>query len=124
MEGVVSRYKARGMNGEKAKRIHRLRAENALGRVLPVKAVVHHADGSLNPDAPLVICEDTAYHSLLHVRMKVVAAGGNPNTQRACSMCKKLVALENMAGKKVKKAYCNVCNAAYTKRRRDGQERS
>ena len=69
------------------KRIHIGRAERALGRPLPPGAQVHHADGSLDENAPLVICQDAAYHKLLHVRMKVVQAGGNPNTQRMCSQC-------------------------------------
>lgn len=66
---------------------HRLRAEHALGHPLPLQAEVHHADGSRNEDAPLVICENRAYHMLLHARMRVRAAGGNPNTQMICCVC-------------------------------------
>ncbi len=68
-------------------RLHRIRAERALGKPLPPRAEVHHADGSKRDDAPLVICQDHAYHLLLHVRMRVVRAGGNPNTDAACSTC-------------------------------------
>ncbi len=67
---------------------HRLRAERALGKPLPAGAVVHHADGSRSEDAPLVICQDQAYHRLLHARMRVKALGGNPNTEKICSTCK------------------------------------
>jgi hypothetical protein len=80
---LVSRYAERG-----ERRIHVLRAERALGRPLPKGAVVHHADGSTRADSPLVICQDAAYHKLLHVRMRVRAAGGDPNTQRVCSTCR------------------------------------
>lgn len=66
---------------------HRQRAVRALGRALPERAVVHHADGSKALDAPLVICQDQAYHMLLHLRMRVVAAGGNPNTDKICGRC-------------------------------------
>jgi hypothetical protein len=34
-----------------------------------------------------VICQDHAYHALLHQRTAVVAVGGNPNTQRLCRAC-------------------------------------
>lgn len=70
------------------KKAHRLRAEKALGKPLPPKAVVHHADGSMNEHAPLVVCENQGYHFLLHVRMRVLQAGGNPNTDRICVYCK------------------------------------
>jgi hypothetical protein len=48
-------------------REHILIAEKALGKPLPPKAVVHHANGSRN-SGPLVICQDRAYHWLLHRR--------------------------------------------------------
>jgi hypothetical protein len=67
---------------------HRLRAEKALGRPLPKGVEVHHADGSKSEHAPLVICPDRAYHMLLHRRMTIVRAGGNPNTDRWCSTCR------------------------------------
>ncbi len=69
-------------------RVHRLRAERALGKPLPSRAVVHHADGTKRDDAQLVICEDQAYHMLLHARMRVRAAGGNPNTDALCGACR------------------------------------
>jgi hypothetical protein len=69
-------------------RLHRFRAEKALGKPLPLKAIVHHADGSKADDAPLVICQDAAYHALLHARMRIKAAGGNPNTDRICVFCR------------------------------------
>lgn len=73
------------------KTIHRQRAELALGRPLPKGAVVHHADGSKSPLAPLIICQDDAYHNLLHARMVIVRAGGDPQTHRLCSRCERLL---------------------------------
>jgi hypothetical protein len=67
--------------------VHRQRAERALGRVLPRTAVVHHADGSKRPDAQLVICDSPAYHQFLHTRMRIVARGGNPDTEKICKAC-------------------------------------
>jgi len=80
-------YKAVRRNG-RVEMIHRLRAETALGRPLPKGAIVHHADGSRKADAPLVICDNHRYHKLLHVRMRVIAFGGNPNTDKVCQDCR------------------------------------
>ena len=85
---VHSGYKQYGGKNARVK-AHRLRAERALGRPLPPGAQVHHADGSKDELAPLVICQSKAYHILLHARMRVVAAGGNPNTERVCCSCRK-----------------------------------
>ena len=67
-------------------------AEDALGHVLPRRAQVHHVDGNKtnNSNHNLVICHDGEYHSLLHIRTRVVKAGGNPNTQRVCTKCHQL----------------------------------
>lgn len=84
------RYPSVGGGKTSAQYVHRARAEKALGRALPLLAQVHHVDGSKSPDAPLVICEDQAYHALLHVRTRVLRAGGDPNTQRICGACGRL----------------------------------
>lgn len=68
-------------------RTHVIRAERALGKPLPLGAIVHHADGTKGDNAPLVICQDQAYHLLLHRRMRIVKAGGNPNTDSICRDC-------------------------------------
>lgn len=69
---------------------HVLIAERALGRYLPEGAEVHHADENKrnNANRNLVICQDKAYHKLLHARARVVAAGGDPNTQAVCGACR------------------------------------
>lgn len=84
--GTIKRYRMRLVNG-KLRLVHRLRAEAALGKPLPPGAVVHHADGTKSEYAPLVICEDEAYHQLLHFRMRLRAAGADPNTERVCTYC-------------------------------------
>lgn len=86
---VVRAYRAI-RSGSEYLHLHRIRAERALGRPLPEKAHVHHADGSKSDNAPLVICEDAAYHRLLHRRMRIVKAGGNPNTDLICSACQQV----------------------------------
>lgn len=84
-----SGYLAVGRRTEKVRTLHRVRAERALGKPLVPTVHIHHPDEDpLNPEARLVICQDSAYHQLLHFRMRIKAAGGNPNTDRLCSRCK------------------------------------
>lgn len=79
---------ARTRNAEGREYVHRVRAERALGKPLPDGAEVHHLDGTKNADAPLVICQDVAYHRLLHMRERLLRRGGNPNTEKWCSDCR------------------------------------
>lgn len=83
---VVAGYRTvRTVNGTRT--LQRVRAERALGKPLPLGAVIHHADGTQRDDAPLVICQDQAYHKLIHARMRVIKCGGNPNTDAVCGTC-------------------------------------
>lgn len=69
---------------------HILIAEKALGYYLELPHIVHHHDeiGWHNENTNLVICEDIAYHKLLHQRMRVIKAGGDPNTDKMCGICR------------------------------------
>lgn len=69
---------------------HVLVAEKALGKLLPAGVEVHHVDEDQhnNANSNLVICQDKAFHKLLHVRSRVVRAGGNPDTDRLCAKCR------------------------------------
>jgi hypothetical protein len=66
---------------------HRWRAAEALGKPLAAGSVVHHVDGTKGDNSPLVICQDDAYHVELHRKLRVIAAGGNPWTDRICCIC-------------------------------------
>lgn len=67
---------------------HRAVADDAMGGRLPDGAPVHHADGdpANNEPSNLVVCEDNAYHRLLHQRMRAKDACGDPSW-RKCNYC-------------------------------------
>ncbi len=71
--------------------------EKALGRPIPEGSRIHHFDENPtnNANTNLVICESHAYHYFLHTRQRIVALGGDPNTEKTCSTCKQMLAREN-----------------------------
>ena len=71
-------------------RPHVLIIERLMGKRLPPCAVVHHFNENRkdNSHSNLVLCQDQAYHLLLHSRKRIYDAGGNPNTDKICSRCK------------------------------------
>ncbi len=85
---MAERYPTVTIDGRR-QHVHIVIAEAALGRPLPAGVEVHHVDENKNNNAPsnLVICEDHSYHRLLHRRQRIIAAGGNPNTDQVCAYC-------------------------------------
>lgn len=69
---------------------HTVLAAAALGRPVPRGAHVHHVneDPTDNRPSNLVICQDNAYHKLIHYRTRALREGGNANWRR-CRICKK-----------------------------------
>lgn len=106
------------ING-RAVNVHLLVAEKALGKPLPKGAQIHHVDE--NPknftNGNLVICQDMAYHRLLHMRARVVKAGGNPNTELFCHGCQKPLPIAAFGVNRSKEnglmSRCRACHCAY-----------
>lgn len=69
-------------------REHILVASRAMGKPVPRGCPVHHVNGIKTDNRPsnLVVCEDTAYHHLLHRRQAALAGCGNPNWVK-CWIC-------------------------------------
>ena len=92
-------------------------AEQALGNLLPRGAIVHHVNGcpSDNRNTNLVICDNQAYHMLLHRRMRAQKATGNALSV-PCGYCH-LWGLVGQGGMKTKPdgvtAYHQSCSTAY-----------
>lgn len=65
---------------------HILIAEKALGRPLPDKAIIHHVDGDKGKtdSHAIVICENQAYHMLLHRRMRALKESGHADWRKCC----------------------------------------
>jgi hypothetical protein len=102
----------------RAQYVHILVAESALGKKLPVGAEVHHVNENKYDNSPsnLVICQDHAYHRLLHVRARVLAAGGNPNTDKFCPKCKTAKPKSTMWFRSRSTAYCKLCSSDLRRR--------
>ncbi|MBE0568933.1 MAG: HNH endonuclease [Deltaproteobacteria bacterium] len=62
--------------------------EKVLGKRLPPGAIVHHVDGNKmnNAHSNLVVCQDQAFHNLLHSRSKAKKECGDANYLR-CEYC-------------------------------------
>lgn len=103
---------------------HQLVAERALGKPLPEGTIVHHVndDPHDNRNKNLVICQDQAYHLLLHQRARVVRAGGDPDTEAYCSECRNTKPFSEFHKQLVNRAtgcthICKACRRGRDRRR-------
>ena len=66
----------------------------AIGKPLPPGAEIHHVnENRADNRGNLVVCQDRAYHLLLHTRRKALMATGNPNL-RLCCWCHKWMTID------------------------------
>jgi hypothetical protein len=68
---------------------HVVVAERALGKRLPLDVEIHHVneDKADNRRSNLVICQDHAYHMLIHARQRALRGCGDPSYRR-CRHCR------------------------------------
>lgn len=90
---------------------HILRAEKALGKPLPPKAVIHH-----HTLDQLVLCETNSYHMFLHQRQRAYEACGHANW-RKCWICKQYDDPKNLIIRNNACPYHQKCLNAYQKNR-------
>lgn len=111
-------YRVHGINGNTIYE-HVAIAESALGKSLPVGAVVHHVDcNPLNNDpSNLVICPSQAYHLLLHTRQRALDACGNADF-RKCLFCHQYDDVDKMQLTKTRAHFHKQCRADYERNRR------
>ena len=93
---IKSRYRLSKTNGSYTFD-HRAIVEKALGKPLPPKCEIHHVNGNGLDNSPgnLVLCENHAYHYLLHSRAKTLAESGHADWKR-CAGCGEYDAVENL----------------------------
>ena len=91
---------------------HIFAAKEALGKSLPIGAVVHH----YTPEQ-LVICQDQSYHMLLHKRQRAYEASGHADWLQ-CTYCHQFDSPENIYEQhgKNQSDYHPACRLAYKRR--------
>jgi len=93
---------------------HRIVVEKAMGKYLPDNAVVHHVNGNKQDNRPrnLVVCQDNAYHKLIHARERRLKSTGSFDLKK-CACCQQIFTLEEFGKDKSqwdnKRLYCNSC---------------
>lgn len=94
---------------------HIVVAELVLGKPLPLGACVHHVDENRhnNSSGNLVICQDVAYHNLLHARLRRLRDCGSLALRR-CEYCRIAKPLEEFHKHKSQwdgvSRYCKDCS--------------
>ena len=78
----MTRKKIRNNSG-KQRYDYQLRAERALEKPLPDGVIVHHFS-----EENIVLCEDRAYHNLIHRRLRSLESCGHADWLK-CEFCKK-----------------------------------
>lgn len=90
---------------------HVLVAEKILNKPIPDGVIIHHY-GKTSENNKIVICENQAYHMLLHRRARALNACGHADWIK-CSFCKQYDKPENLILKKYSRYHLN-CRRKYS----------
>ena len=96
--GVAYTYpKVPGNRKSRLVLMHRAIVERVLGYTLPKGVEIHHVNEDVNDfrNSNLVVCQDRAYHKLLHMRMRALRACGHADWRR-CVICKQYSPVEEL----------------------------
>ena len=106
------------------KRLHVIAVEKAFGKAfgkaLPKISRIHHVncDHRNFKNNNLVLCQDDAYHRLLHLRTTALLKSGNANN-RHCVFCQQWDDINNLTQMKTRSTcYHKKCNNLYHIKRR------
>lgn len=102
--------------------VHLLVAEKALGRPLPPAVVVHHWTEDKQNTRDLVLCENQAYHLLLHRRQRALSAG-HPAHFLWCYFCRRFDDPANMQTRRNGQAHHLACAAVWQRTYQRGRGR-
>jgi len=116
-DGWIAKGYAMVMDNGERRPVHVLIAERAIGRRLRKDQPVHHANRIKLDNRPtnLVVCQDEAYHALLHRRIRALEQCGHADW-RSCQFCKKFDDPSNLVPRK-SSHYHKHCAAAYERNR-------
>lgn len=97
----------------------RLVAEKAIGKKLPLGAMVYHHNGNRSDDSNsnLVVCQDEEYHRIIHARARAFYACGHAGW-RLCRHCKKWDHPSNLTTTHKYTHYHKSCQANFSRERR------
>ena len=99
---------------------HILVVEEAIGKSLPFKAVIHHFNGNIkdNSKGNLVVCQSQEYHMLLHMRTRAFLDCGHADWLK-CKICHNYDRPQNLyIGTKTGNQFHRYCHAQYERNRR------
>jgi hypothetical protein len=102
---------------------HILMCEKVLGKSLPKGVVIHHVNEKRNDNhnGNFVICQNIAYHMILHKRIKALKISGHADWEK-CQFCGEYDDTSNIFHSKYGQKYHRECKRIYQSKYRKEKE--